>query len=290
MLSASSLNRLRRDALDALYEARAAIAPRAIKRPDLSVVGVQRRANPGLCVRFASFEQWKNLPEISFYSLPAKELLRHPECVTERAAAEVPALVYPEDEAAMTETLKSLKTAGVRYALAENIGALRMIRTAGLAPVGGYGLNATNSDAIEAYRELGVCALFASFELTVPMLRDLKSRIPLGMIAAGRLPLMQLRACPARSDQGCGSCDGHPFVGDRKNAVFPLVCAERKYSTLLNCVPLYVADRELPPLDYYAVYLTTETASEAEALVRKVSARESDASAHTAGLAFRKLL
>lgn len=290
MLPASSINALRRNALDTLYEARASGAPRDVFGADLSIDASVRRAKPKLCVRYASFAQWTAHPDISYYSLPAKELLKHPACITERAAAEVPALVYPEDEPAMRGMLQSLKAEGLLYAVAENIGAIRMIREAGLVPIGGYGLNVTNSDAIKAYAKLGLRALFASFELTVPMLRDLRSAIPLGMITAGRLPLMQLRACPARTDKGCGTCDGRPVVGDRKNAVFPLMCAERKYSTLLNSVPLYVADKELPPLDFYAVYLTTETAEEANRLIADVSAHAPAPGPHTTGPAFRKLL
>ena len=290
MLSASSVNQLRRKALDALYEARAAGEPREVKDADLSVAASVRHASPRLCVRYASFAQWANRPEVSYYSLPAKELLRHPECITERAAAEVPALVYPDDEAAMRDMLRSLKAAGLGFAVAENIGAIRMIRDAGLIPIGGYGLNVTNSDALDAYRELGLAALFASFELTLPMLRVLKSDVPLGMIAAGRLPLMQLRACPARTDRGCGNCGGRPFVGDRKNAVFPLLCADRKYSTLYNSVPLYIADKDLPPLDFYAVYLSTETAEEAGELIEKAAAHAPFGAPYTTGLAFRKLL
>ncbi len=137
--------------------------------------------------------------------------------------------------------------------LAENIGAVRMAKEAGLIPIGGYGLNVTNSDAIEAYQDMGVAAQIVSFELSVPKIRDLKSMLPLGMIVAGRLPLMQLRSCPARSNKGCVQCEGRPVVTDRKGATFPLVCRERRYSTLLNSVPLYLYDKPLPPLDFYVI-------------------------------------
>ena len=110
------------------------------------------------------------------------------------------------------------------------------------------------------------------------------------MIVAGRLPLMHLRSCPARTDRGCGGCKGDPVVSDRRGAAFPLVCRERRYSTLLNSVPLYLADKTLPPLDYYAVYLTIESPEEAKELIRSVAAHEPPKGPHTTGLAFRKLL
>lgn len=290
MLPSSALNALRRSGLDALYEARAAVPERTIRTADLSIPYTRRTEKSRLCVRFASFEQFLDDPAIAFYSLPIDVLAKHPECIADRAVGEIPILIYPDEEEKTRTTLRSLKERGMQFALAENIGAIRLAKEAGLIPVGGYGLNVTNSDAIEAYREMGVKALFVSFELSAPKARDLQSAIPLGMLAAGRLPLMQLRSCPARSDKGCGSCSGRPVVTDRKGASFPLVCRERRYSTLLNSVPLYLCDKQLPPLDYYAVYLTIETAEEARALIRAAANGDAPGSPHTTGLAFRKLL
>lgn len=290
MLPASALNALRRNGLDALYAARTAVPERTIAKPDMTIDAERRNAKPKLCVRFASFEQFRNDPAIAYYSLPIRALSAHPEAIGERAVGEIPILIYPDEEPKTAETLRMLKERGLQYALAENIGAVRMAIEAGLIPVGGFGLNVTNSDAIDAYREMGVQALFVSFELSAPKIRDLGSRIPLGMITAGRLPLMQLRSCPARTEKGCGTCSGSPVVSDRKGAVFPLVCRERRYSTLLNSVPLYLCDKQLPPLDFHAVYLTIESREEAAALIRSAASGDAPQTPHTTGLAFRKLL
>lgn len=290
MLPASALNALRRDALEALCAARADSVRYTVHDADLTLSGEPRKAQPRICVRYASYAQRTDGDGAAFFSLLVKELLAHPDCIDARTAAEIPALVYPQTEDGIAEQLRTLKAAGLRYALCENIGALRMAREAGLVPVGGYGLNVMNSDAIESYRGMGVAAQFVSFELSAPKMRDLKSAIPLGMIVAGRLPLMQLRSCPARTDKGCGTCDGHPVITDRKSAVFPLVCHDRAYSTMLNSVPLYLADKPLPPLDFYAVYLTTESKEEAGELIRSVLSHAPTGGAYTRGLAFRNLL
>jgi putative protease len=289
-LSASSMNGLRRKALDALYEARAARPDRTVNTPDLTVNAKPRRETPRLCVRFASAEQFLDAPEIAYYSLPVSALSDRPDLITDRAVGEIPILVYPDEEPRIAETLGLLKRQGLQYALAENIGAIRLAKEAGLVPVGGAYLNVMNSDALDAYRALGVCAQFASFELSAAKTRDLGSDLPLGMIVAGRLPLMHLRSCPARTDRGCAGCKGDPVVSDRKGAAFPLVCRERRYSTLLNSVPLYLADKQLPSLDFYAVYLTVESREEAAKLIRSVAAHEPPEGPHTTGLAFRKLL
>ena len=59
---------------------------------------------------------------------------------------------------------------------------------------------------------------------------------------------------------------------------------------MLNSVPLYLADKQLPSIDYYAVYLTTETAEQAQDLIRSVYRKEPYTGEHTTGLAFRNLL
>lgn len=290
MMPSSALNALRRNGLDALFAARAAVPERTIRGVDLSIPHTHRNRKSKLCVRFASFEQFFDDPAIAYYSLPIDELTAHPACIGERAAGEIQILIYPDEEQKTITKLRSLKEQGLLYAVAENIGAIRMAKEAGLIPIGGCGLNVTNSDAIEAYREMGIRAQFVSFELSAAKARDLLSRIPLGMTVAGRLPLMQLRSCPARTDKGCETCSGRPVVTDRKGMTFPLVCRERRYSTLLNSVPLYLCDKQLPPLDYYAIYLTIETNEEARELIRSAISGETPKAPHTTGLAFRKLL
>ena len=278
------------DLYDALYASRAAVPDRAVRTADLQIAGEPRKADPDLCVRFASYAQFSDDPAIKRYSLPIYELAAHPECITEKAVGEIPILVYPDEESRVAKTLCALRENGLRFVLVENIGAIRMAKEAGLIPIGGYGLNVTNSDAIAAYREMGLSELCVSFELSAAKIRDLKSEIPLGMIVAGRLPLMQLRSCPARSEKGCENCGGRPSVTDRKGASFPLICRERRYSTLLNSVPLYLCDKQLPSVDRYVIYLTTESKEEAQELIRSAQNGSPVDKPHTTGLAFRKLL
>ena len=290
MLPASALNALRRDALDALYTARADSVRYSVHQADLGVLAEPRRATPRICVRYAEYGQMQDDPRIAYFCLPIRELIAHPDAITARTVAEIPALVYPMKEAETLDCLIRLRCDGLKFALCENIGAIRMAREAGLIPIGGYGLNVTNSDAVAAYSDQGVAAQIVSFELSAAKTHDLLSKIPLGMIVAGRLPLMQFRSCPARSDRGCGTCGGHPVVTDRKNAVFPLMCNGRAYSTMLNSVPLYTADKSLPPIDFLVVYLTIEYQKEAADLIDSVFKRAPVAYPHTTGLTFRNLL
>ena len=203
---------------------------------------------------------------------------------------ELPDLVYPEEEAETLSSLLKLKERGLTDAVCGNIGTLRIALQAGLCVHGGYGLNVTNRIAVSAYQKLGVSDLTLSFEMPYPKMRDLPATIPLGCIVAGHLPLMQFRSCPARTDTGCGKCDGHPVITDRTGRTFRLACHNRRYSTMFNAVPYYTADRQLPELDFYLLYLTDETKDEAMDLYRQVTGREKPDQERTTGMSFRQLL
>ena len=83
---------------------------------------------------------------------------------------------------------------------------------------------------------------------------------------------------------------GRPELVDRKGVVFPMICHDRRYTTLLNSVPLYLGDKSLPPFDFVTLYFTTEdrkTCQQVYEGYRKGAAPWFD---RTSGLAFRTLL
>ena len=59
---------------------------------------------------------------------------------------------------------------------------------------------------------------------------------------------------------------------------------------MLNSVPLYTADKRLPSLDFYVLYLTTETRQEAIELLDRIDKKEKPFGEHTTGMSFRTLL
>lgn len=291
MLPASALNALRRTSLDRLLALREAPPERAVTPVAVPPASGGRHAKaPKLFVRFATAKQQFSDARIFACSLPADELLRHPDRIGETVWCELPALCWPGEEPKLVETLRTLSEQGVRDAVAGNIGTIRLAKEAGMRVHGGYGLNVANRLAAAAYAELGLVDLTVSFELPFAKMRDLSSHIPLGCIVAGRLPLMQFRSCPARSEKGCGACSGAPTVTDRTGRSFPLVCHARQYTTMLNSVPYYAADKRLPELDFYTVYCTTESREEAQRLTEAVLRRDPPTGEHTTGMSFRVLL
>ena len=159
---------------------------------------------------------------------------------------------------------------------------------------GGMMLNILNSQALERYLDLGLADACLSFELPFSemgtVLQSKTDGKKTGAVMYGYLPLMKLRACPAKGENGCGSCTGRSVLTDRIGECFTVICREKQYSELLNCVPLYVGDRNLPPLDYGLLYFTTETAEKCRAACEAYINKRGFPGRKTAGLYFRRLL
>jgi len=200
--------------------------------------------------------------------------------------AEIPALVYPKDEERLVETLKEYKAKGLTDIVCENISAIAIGKELGLRMHGGLYLNILNSESLAEYKALGLADALISMELSFNEAKKLKAELPFGFVIYGYLPLMKFRACPG----DCKICSGQSEIMDRMGEKFTLICREKKYSELLNSVPLYVGDRQIPRCSFTELYFTVESRGEAEKVANIVRLGEEFPARKTAGLYFRELL
>lgn len=266
----SALNALRREALEKLEEERG--KPPKITISDNVPLEVSRVPSslwspkkPQLLVRLSSAAQLtaRVRETADGWFLPLGEEHSSPWGV------EIPRGMFgTEDE--VRRQLQKAARAGVKYALCGNVGAVPLALEAGLCPVGGFGLNLANREAVAAYAAEGLVAATLSMELTFGQMGfGAACPIPTGLLLYGRQPLMLTRNCPRRCDgASCAACTPSDGVTDRRGVTFPTACAGG-CTELLNSVPLYMADRldEVPPMDFYLLHFTTETPAEAERIV-----------------------
>lgn len=164
-------------------------------------------------------------------------------------------------EERLREQLREAKAAGAAYALCGNVGAIPLALEAGLKPIGGFGLNLTNAQALAEAADWGLAAATLSFELTFRQMAFARvAALPTGVFVYGRQPLMLTRNCPRQAAVGCAGCEGQGRLVDRKGVMFPLACAGG-CTELLNSACLYWADRldELPQTDFWLLHFTEET-------------------------------
>ena len=293
LLPASALNAMRREALEKLTEIRGTpAAPLFSSSGDMVIPMLpRRRKKPELRLRFAEVENIPDGVECDMLILPVDKIT---DSVIEKygdiLCAELPALIYPADEEAVTRRLSALVDAGVKKALCQNIGAVAIAENAGAEPLGGALLNILNSKAGTVLSSFGVKDITVSPEMSFDLMRRFAPGTEWGYIAYGHLPLMHFRCCPMQGENGCGGCPGKGKLTDRRGDDFTVICENRRYSVLYNPVPLYTGDMKVPYSDFVTLYFTDETAEQSAEITAYYKEGRSLPCRRTAGLYDKNLL
>lgn len=293
-LSASSVNGVRREAVAQLEKkllendlSVRSLTPETIS-PNTPDAPLKTR------VRLEKFSQYSEIFDNSeFIILPIDEIIRNKDAIrsiSTRVIAELPQLIYPHNEQKIPEKLAEVKSLGITDGATGNIGGIRLLKDAGFIIHGTHGLNVTNTVSLDTYESFGLADATVSFELSERNINQLGGSIIRGAYVYGYLPLMLLRACPQKSEGGCGDCKGTTYLTDRKSIQFPLVCNAGEYSVLHNSVPLYIGDKNLRSLDFATLYFTVETKEECEEIYNIFLQKKIIPGKKTNGLFSRELL
>ena len=280
-VSAADINYLRRDVLTRL----AALRGR-VEAPELGVYTTPRRfagsgTSPKLTISVLRTEQiTKRMRqmEISMLYAPIHEIIDHAEFYrklnkTHRVAAILPRITKDSEKNELVSQLQSLAPLGIEDVLVGNLGQIPLAQEQGLIIAGDFGLNIYNSMSAAVAKELGLGSVTASFEMTLPQIRDLSKPLPTELIAYGRLPLMLTENCLMRNRAGVCSCQhGAVKLLDRKGEEFRVVRdGNTCRSVILNGKKLYLLDRmdELSKLGLWALRLsfTTENVHEVDGIL-----------------------
>ncbi len=160
---------------------------------------------------------------------------------------EIPRGLFRNEER-IAKRLREVKKLGVNDVLCGNPAAVYMAKCEKMRVHGGFGLNLVNTFDLLWAQEYGIEDVELSFELTFERINRLGGTIPRGIITYGYLPLMLTVNCPAKSENiSCKTCKNSSKMTDRKGEKFPLKC-DGICTEILNCVPLYIADREISGL------------------------------------------
>lgn len=246
-LSASAVNALRRDALEALSAARSAPPKRreldppplpeadcAADEPAFTVSVTTAAQLTGGLLDFRPARVYVPLElAANFPSLPQAD--------TEWCAV-LPRVWRDRDEDLLRRWLEKVRGLGVTGLLLGNLGHFPLVREGGWRLYGDYGLNVFNSRSLAYLGEKGLASACLSFELRFSQIRDMRKLLPAEAIVYGRLPLMITENCLIQNSVGC-RCDRPNVLNDRTGAAFPLLPAFGHRTEVENCRPLYLADR-----------------------------------------------
>lgn len=276
MLPASSLNEMRRNAVEKLQtliiEKNTPVYSVTDFIPKLNSSYRKNNNKLSLYVSCTTLKQAEIADEYSdMLILPLDICFECDNIDRRKIIAEPPRFI--SDEAMIISELEKLKESDISHLLCVNYAYIETGKNLGFTLHGGFGLNICNSYSIEAAEKIGLSDITLSFELTLSQINRLDFKLPSGSIIYGRLPLMLLRNCPVRNEIGCKKCTSQ--LTDRTGHIFPVRCHNKEYVEILNSDILYMSDKynELSKLDFGVILLDDENDAEIRQLLGDLSSQ-----------------
>ena len=289
----STVNELRREALDALLKKREVLRPWPVQ--DVEQEPLPQRTLPPHRTLRARFERWDQVPEqalsgVEYLILPIAQADRVPREWRGKTLLELPRVMFGKLEEDTARRVAATQDAGFAGYEVSNIAHLRLCR--GLPMSGGFGLNVTNQVAAQFYADNGLGSV-----LILPETKDSDistiapthagKPVPTGVLVYGHMPLMVTRACPLQNIHDCAHCDKTGVLTDRKAKKFPVRCG-MGVRTIYNPVPIYMGDKPgALTVDYGVAYFTLESREEAAAILDNIRVHAPFEGDFTRGLYFK---
>ena len=289
----STVNELRREALDALLKKREVLRPWPVQDVELEPLP-QRTLPPHRTLR-ARFERWDQVPEqalsgVEYLILPIAQADRVPREWRGKTLLELPRVMFGKLEEDTARRVAATQDAGFAGYEVSNIAHLRLCR--GLPMSGGFGLNVTNQVAAQFYADNGLGSV-----LILPETKDSDistiapthagKPVPTGVLVYGHMPLIVTRACPLQNIHDCAHCDQTGVLTDRKAKKFPVRCG-MGVRTIYNPVPIYMGDKPgALTVDYGVAYFTLESREETAAILDNIRVHAPFEGDFTRGLYFK---
>ncbi len=293
IVAASVINNLRRKALEELENKLAAVKVVSFTDKEIKSAPHDVRAPLKFHIRVANKEQIPhNLKNVENLYLPLTIDENSVESLKNSGVnlgIEVPRGLFGREKAVESLLLKA-KAMGINIAYCGTLDGLAIAKKLGFEIHTGFSMNVTNSLSVDVLDRLDVKSLTLSPELTLSKLSKIGGRVPRGIIAYGRLPLMLTRNCPVKNAKTCSECKSNSYLTDRLGKKFPVVCG-MGFSEILNSTPIYMADRlkEIENADFITFYFTKEKPELCEAILEayKRGAALKEGSSYTRGLYYR---
>lgn len=262
IVPASIINNLRRKALCEIEKKLIDVKAYDFTPYDIKVLPHEANSKMKFHVRVASVEQIPdNLSDVENLYLP----LNIDENTAERLkgtgvnlAVEIPRGIFGNEDLFRRLLLRA-KALGIKDAYCHTLDALALAKELGFQIHTSFTMNVSNSLSVKVLEDLGVKSLTLSAEVPLKKSCNIGGRVPRGIVAFGRLPLMLTRNCPIKNGKSCDECNSSSYLTDRLGKKFLVVC-KYGYSEVLNSAALYMADRltEIKNMDFITFYFTKE--------------------------------
>lgn len=278
-LPLSVINNMRRSAIDELSKSRGENKNPQLKEISLGEITPHRRK--GQEKNYALWKSNREAPKflsefdivfLPLFSMEEKYISLMEKGVT--VGAEIPRGMFSLDTK-IEKALEKLKNIGVKHVLASNIGAVYLGRKQGFSVHGGFGLNITNTYALNFFESQGLEDAELSIEMSKEQINHLGGELKRGIMVYGKIPLMLTRNCPGKSaGLDCKTCKRTLKIRDRKSEDFEVFC-DGTTCEILNCKILTLIDKLSTmfstDVNYYHFYVdnSVETVENLEEFKKK---------------------
>ena len=289
-VSLSSLNALRRCAIEKLDHLRSKPIKYTVNENVFEKAYSNSDTSPLLIARFDNIKQLpKDTDSLDGIMLPLEAELPENLPNVDRLIADVPRGILREEY--IKQRLELFYKKGFKYACCGNLAAVKIATELGFKVIGGIGLNVANSQTVAALEKMGVNEITLSPELLLSDAVKLNTRLPKGIFAYGKLPLMLMRNCPVKNGIKCEDCDKNNVITDRMGIEFPIKC-RAGFSEIYNSLPIWLADRlsECSGLDFMLLYFTDESTDYISKIIDMYKNGGTPPEKHTRGLYYRSVL
>ena len=236
-LSPKSLNQLRRDAADALSDARRGAINVVYDEPRTKSQATRERT--ALFLSADAYLEYKRVRgEEDDFDITFVPLFSRDDALSSSRGVYLPPVIKDSEMEEVRHQLEKAKKLGALYTLVGNISQISLSKELDLIPYGDFRLNVTNSHTRDALVDLGVSHIILSPELTLPKARDIGGSV----IVYGRVPLMLTERCFIKESFGCSKC-GASSLTDRRGEKFPIIREYNHRNLILNSRLTYMGDK-----------------------------------------------
>lgn len=252
----SSLNALRREAVDALLGAR---------KPKKVDYVSKNPQNSNKKLRTAVFSNTSQIPEDAgeyFDRIYVPPYFYDGENGVNGVC--FPPIVLDREWKDLISILETSRSLGAKYALVTNIGQIKIAKEMGFTVACDFRFNAFNRHTTEYLYSLGVENVILSPELSLPQARDIVNG---ALVAYGKFPVMTTFKCIRGAHGACNKqCSG--YLSDRTGAKMFFEGEYGHHTVIYNSVPIYMADKaeQLAPFSCHFIF-SDESAQECESII-----------------------
>ncbi len=251
-VKASTLNKLRREAIEKLQNIRS-------KQNNYPIIDININSllekektieQNSVIGKYACVNSLENIEKlcnfdkifVNIFALDDQEKIKELQAKGLSIAVLTPRALFNIEDKVISQ-LKKLKAIGINDVMVQNIAAFYFSKKLEMNVHLGFSMNVTNSFSILFFKKLGVKTCELSIEIDLKRTEKLFHFMPLGIVEYGYLPLMISRLCPARAaGQNCKTCKKQVVLQDRKGIKFEVLCHKNTVE-ILNSVPLFLPQK-----------------------------------------------